>query len=753
MKFALLVSLALTLTLSLFYPLEGKRENQLTLNQVILSEGDTLLTPLPNIPGWLNDRFYYAWENNHLFKVDAQTGKSQPLYDRLFSNSLEEKSLSLASANDHTKNYNRFLFLENHTIYIYHTKEKKLETVFLDNQQENGKTSDSTRDQAITIANPTFSPDGDKIAYTLNNDLYVYSLINQKITRLTFTASDTILNGYASWVYYEEILGRSSQYKAFWWSSDSNKIAFMQFDESQVPVFSLFDSTGIYGKIETMRYPKPGYANPQVKLGIIDLTRDNSGLNWIPIADKNDHYLAFPFWNPQGNRLYFQWINRGQDEMKIVVYNCQDKKTSTLYHEKQPAWVDLIETGDIYILNNDDLLLRSSKDGWYHIYYIDGQGNQTATRQLTSGSWSVNKIEHIVENKQEIFFSAYKENSTDLYLYKTNFNGKKIIPLSFSPGCHDVKISPSAVYILDENSTISTPERLDLLDSSGKIIRHIANSATPNFKTYITGDIQLTKIKTSDGYELPVIWYFPPGFAQNQENQTIMKKYPVVLNVYGGPGSALVRNRFNGGYRRGLAKFYLAQQGIIQLYVDHRGTGHFGKKAMALMHRRLGYWEMHDYIDVVNHLKQLPFVDKNKIGIMGHSYGGYVAALALTYGADYFAYGISGSPVIDWQLYDSIYTERFMDTPQENPEGYKKSSVLTYVDRFKGKLRITHGTMDDNVHPQNTFQLLDQLLNTGQTVELMLYPGDRHGIRGKKRLENFSSDVNFWKRCFFQLSD
>jgi dipeptidyl-peptidase-4 len=270
------------------------------------------------------------------------------------------------------------------------------------------------------------------------------------------------------------------------------------------------------------------------------------------------------------------------------------------------------------------------------------------------------------------------------------------------------------------------------------VLRSLGESATPALAGYALGRAEIFRIPAADGLQLPAAWILPPGFAAGNQ-------YPVVLSIYGGPGARSVLDAFP----RRLDDHYLAQQGIIVLAVDHRGAGHFGKKAMEGMHRCLGKWEMADYGSAVAWLRTQPFVDGDRIGISGGSYGGYVAALALASAPDLFACGIAEFAVTDWTLYDSVYTERYMDTPAENPEGYRQGSVLSHAGTYRGGLRLTHGSMDDNVHMQNSLQLLDALLDLGKTVELMVYPGERHGIRGKKAAESAVSAVEFWKRHFF----
>ncbi len=697
---------------------------KLTTEQVIHNQGENLYNPLPDIRGWADDKHYYQFEEEKLFKVNAGNGKSSPVFDSKANNDLVKNGFRLNRAADETKDYNNFLFVKDGTIFLFLRQTNKLQMLF--NIPE-------TRGE---IKNPKFSPDGTRIAYTLKGNLFVFDIPAKKEIQVTTDGSEDILNGYASWVYYEEILGRRSRYRAFWWSPDSSRIAFMRFDQTNVPVFSIYSAPGDYGKLEHMKYPKAGFPNPTVKIGIAHLGTNR--VHWIDFSDTGEHYLAFPVWNQTGDKFFFQWMNRGQDHLKILGYDLTSNKLQPVYEEKQKTWVEFFEGDDFYVLKNNDLLIRSSKDGWYHIYYISRGGGH---HRVTGGDWPVTGIEGVDEKRRLIYFSARKEDSTENDFYRVDFSGKKIQRLTDFKGTHYVELSPGCRYFIDRYSSIHTPMRVDVRDARGRLVRKIADSYSPVLDKYRLAKVELFRIKTEDGYELPAVWYLPPDFDKS-------KKYPVVMSIYGGPGSSIVSNSYGGGYRRGLEKFFLAQEGIITLFVDNRGSGHFGKKGMDLMHRQLGKWEMFDYIQGVKYLRTLAFVDGGRIGIKGHSYGGYAAALALTYGADYFQYGISGSPVIDWRLYDSVYTERYMDTPRENPEGYDKSSTLSYVDKYKGWLRITHGTLDDNVHAQNTLQFVDKVLDAGKTVELMLYPGNRHGIRDKKSIEYRKSNINFWLKHF-----
>ncbi len=717
--------------------LYGGELKKLTVEQLLMGKSDPLFTRLPFISDWADNLHYFQFIDGKLFKVNAKTGVAG-----LFMASPKESVLDVNTlfpqfgGVEHTADYKKFLVEKDGNINLFQPEKNTLIPLIT---SETSQVATGGEELLDTPRNPTFSADGNSFAYTLKGDLYVYDITAAKNIRLTTDGSTEIFNGFASWVYYEEILGRASQYKAFWWSPDNQRIAFMRFDQSQVKEFAVFRDSGDYGNWEKTRYPKPGYPNPTVKIGIADITTKT--IEWIDVQEKQEHYLAHPVWNEKGNKLFFQYLNRGQDDLKILCYEVNSKTLKPIYEEQQKTWVDLLDEDDFYLLKNDDLLIRSSKDGWYHLYYISNQG---VTRQITTGLWSVKSIEAVNQKTQDIFFSAAKEDSNDQDLYKIGFNGKKIERLTAFKGSHRVKVSPDGGYFIDTYSSIDTPSRMELRDNRGRLIRPLGDSDTPLRASYEISKVkaELLHIKTEDGYLLPAVWYLPPDFDRT-------KKYPVVITVYGGPNNPIVANSYGEGYRGGLIKFFMAQEGIINLFVDHRGSGHFGKKGMDQMYRQLGKWELNDYIETVKYLRTLPFIDSEKIGIAGHSYGGYVTAYALTCGGDYFKYGIAASPVTDWRLYDSVYSERYMDTPQENPDGYKNSAAMSYVDKYQGQMRLTHGTLDDNVHPQNTMQLLETILDAGKNVELMLYPSSRHGVGGKKAMEYNRSNINYWLKHFF----
>lgn len=592
-----------------------------------------------------------------------------------------------------------------------------------------------TNDQVPEV-NARFSPDGSKLAYTKNKDLYVFDLALNKEIRLTSDASDKIYNGYASWVYMEEILGRASRYAAFWWSPDGNMIAYLRTDETSVPVFMLNrldEADGIHGKIEATPYPKAGDPNPMVKMGIADVTTART--IWVKTDYNVDQYIAWPFWTPDSKKLAIQVVNRDQNDLQIILADLQTGDYVQINEEKSKTWLDFHE--DIYVLENGTgYILRSYKSGFENLYYYGWDGN--LIQQLTDLKFRVTSIDRVDEILKEIYFSADGEESTDSHTFRVGFDGKNLRQLTSSEGTHSVSISPKGSYYTDTWNSITDAGSIIAYNKNGKLIRQIHKFDQPAFDQKIHPKYELVKIPTSDGlFNMPAIITYPVNFDPS-------KKYPVIFAIYGGPDSRNVYNKWQGTNAS-----WNSQNGIITFTVDHRGSGQFGRRGLDYLYRCLGKWEILDYEDAVKWLRSKPFVDGSRMGITGSSYGGYMTCLALTKGADYWTHGFAGSSVTDYRLYDDIYTERFMDTPQDNPEGYKDGSALTFVNKYKGSLYISHGDMDDNVHLQNSIWLISKLEDEGKEFEFMLYPGGRHGWGGAKAVFYRNEANNYWMRSFF----
>ncbi|MEO7765876.1 MAG: DPP IV N-terminal domain-containing protein, partial [Ferruginibacter sp.] len=572
--------------------------------------------------------------------------------------------------------------------------------------------------------NPTMSPDGNYVAFTKKNDLYTINISTQKTNRLTTDGSDVILNGYASWVYMEEILGRASQYRAFWWSPDSRKIAYFRTDDSKVPVFTITNSNGLHSEVESTRYPKVGDPNPSVKVGIVSADGENPV--WTKINEQDDQYFGLPYWKPDGSALLVQWMPRKQDQLKIYEVNPDTGELKDFYNEQQKTFISLDDEGEriTFLKNGKGFLLTSDKTGWKNLYYYDMKGK--LINPVTSGKFTVTNLEYVDEKNNLVYFCARgRENTARKDYYCVNMNGNNLKRLTFGEYNHSlIDPSPHGTYFITTYSNSSTPSKIALVNNKGKIIKELGDSKAPEFDEYNVAETELIRVKSDDGlFELPMKVTWPLHMDSS-------KKYPVLISVYGGPdaGDCWDSWTFNGQQQ------WYAREGLIQVVMDHRASGHFGKEGVNYMYHDLGHWELVDYSTMVKWLIANRHADPAKICITGFSYGGYMATLALTKGADVFTYGMAGGPVTDWTLYDSHYTERYMGLPSENPEGYKTSNVMNYVDKYKGMLQIVHGEGDNNVHMQNSLQLIGKLEDAKKDFEMMLYPGGKHGWGGNKGL-------------------
>ena len=578
-----------------------------------------------------------------------------------------------------------------------------------------------------TEKNPTLSPDGKWVAFTRDNDLYAIELASGREVRYTNDGSADIKNGHASWVYYEEIFGRSSQYRSFWWSPDSRHIAFYRFDDSRVPVFPLYNASGQHGHVEYTHYPKAGDPNPQVRVGIVPV--EGGRITWGDIDPETDQYLGTPFWRPDGSGLLVQWMPREQDNLKLLEINPETGNKLEIYDERQATWVDWIE--ELHWLPDGCFLMVRDFDGWEQIYLHRPDGS--LKQKLTSGRKWKTRIVSIDLKEQQVYFTSRGESATRNDLYRVRLDGKKQQRLTFGPYHHtNISLSPGNSYFLTRYESTSTPPTLALVNVRNGKTKLLGRTAISTATSQVSKS-EILWLKTEEGFELPALVYWPAGMQPG-------KRYPLDIHVYGGPGTASVVDHWSTPDSR-------QGQNTIKVVLDHRGSGHCGKAGMNYMHRNLGKWEMADYTAWVKLLSTYPCVDSTRVMISGGSYGGYLTILALTREADHFQYGYAQYGVTDWMLYDSHYTERYMDAPKDNPEGYKAASVFTYLDRYRSRgdamLRIVHGMMDDNVHVQQSIQLVDSLQRLDKRFEMMFFPYERHGWRGGKLRFSLQDRQNF----------
>ncbi len=702
MKRFVLIFMLITLTFSF------AQKKRLSFEQTFLFAAPHITEPLPSFVKWTEAGAIIA-EGNKYKLVDYDFGTDDFIdYSELITDLPDEyKTARVAEKGEDLLHY----VLEAHGDLFYFSAE--------DNEYK--QLTALKGDEK----NPKFSPDYSKAAFTNGNNLYVADVASGVTRQITDDGSETIKNGYASWVYYEEILGRRSHYRAFYWSRDSRKIAFLRFDDSPVPRFPLFDAEGTHGKLEWQYYPKAGDPDPKVRLDVA--SAEGGGITHIDSAVNGEKYIAWIFWTPQNN-LFYETVNREQDSLKFFIYDFRNGTRKLVYSEYQNSWVEFIEK---IIFGENAFYFVSDCDGTGKVYAYDYDGNRIG--KYGSDEINLAKI-RAIDKDGNIYCEGFPLGSADNYLYK--LNGSTIENLTPQSGYHSVNVSPDGKFMLDVFSDLKTPTVMIAKNFETGKDSVLFDSKTDAFDEYELCESELFYIENRDGLKLPAIKTLPPDFNED-------KKYPVLFYIYGGPGYALVKNRFP----RWFFADYYAQLGMIVVTADNRGAGHYGKKTLAQLHRNLGRYDLNDFIDAAEYMKKLPYVDSTRIGITGGSYGGYMTLLALTRGADTFTHGLAEFAVTDWRLYDNVYTERYMDKPSENPEGYEFGSVLTYANMLKGKLRITAGNMDDNVHYQNTLQLIDKFENFGKDFELMIYTNERHGYRSKWLYAN-KGNIDFWKRSF-----
>ena len=626
--------------------------------------------------------------------------------------------------------------------------------------------------------NLTWSPDSSMIAFTRANDLYVYDLAAGREKRLTFDGSDVILNGYASWVYYEEIFGRPSHYRAFWWSPDSRRIGFYRFDNGEVPMFPIYSPAGQDGSLNRTRYPKAGEKNPEVRIGMIDVRALPFGAPerkvarktvWADFDPSEDQYFGTPLWGPDGASFYVSREPRIQNTLDLYRVSALDGSKELIYHETYKTWLEWID--NVIFTDRGLYMARAFETGWEQVYFLSYDGKEF--RRLTDGpNWRISLI-RVDEGTGTVYFTANRDATMRPTLYRADAQGQ-VVALTdprlavslvrFSPdGKHFVAslsnyTTPTQVWLYETRSAPMAWKNRRLLDSAPKGMHvddraarsalKVADAAGPDFDASAYALPQIVTIPAEDGLMMPAAVTYPVGFDPS-------RKYPVHFEIYGGPNTAYVRDSWR---RPAPLNQWWSEQGIIHVVADGRAAGHNGRAGTDLVYRNLTDVPVKDFLTWAAYFKSLPYVDGDRIGVEGFSFGGTMTAMLLLRHSDVFRCGIAGGGVYDWKLYDSHYTERFMETPQTNPEGYRKACVLEYVGEYPVKagafadstaaggvmLKLTHGTGDDNVHFQNTLQLVDALQKAGKDFQLMIYPDGMHGYRGPQALHSWASDHDFW---------
>ena len=570
-------------------------------------------------------------------------------------------------------------------------------------------------DQSDTLDNTSFSPDAHKVAFVRDYNLFVVDLAAPKPRALTTDGNSKLLNGKLDWVYQEEVYGRGD-FLGYWWSPDSKRIAFLQLDESPVKEFDLIDHIPAYQALEKYTYPKAGTPNPNVKLGVVEV--DGGAITWIDLHkySKDEPIIARVGWKPDSSKLLHMVCNREQTWMDINQADPATGRTETLFRESTQAWIETDKSELPHWLDDGTFLFLSERNGWKHIFHYAADG--TLLRQVTNGKWEIEKIHGVDQKQGMIYFSANEHSPIAHDIYRATLDGKSILRLSSTEGSHQASFDPGLSCFLDTWSDATTPPQTRLYRSNGELVRVLAENKVAALASYKLSKPEFLQVKTRDGFVMEAMLIKPLDFDPS-------KKYPVWSNTYSGPHAPSVHNSWSG--HEGMWFQLLAQKGYLIWVCDNRSASGKGAESAWTSYKHFGVQELKDLEDGVGYLKTLPYVDATRIGIGGWSFGGFMTTYALTH-SDQFKIGIAGGSVTDWHLYDSIYTERYMLTPEHNPAGYASTSVQSAAKNLHGKLLLIHGTMDDNVHLQNTLQLVYELQKSGKQFDLMLYPKSGHGV-------------------------
>lgn len=581
------------------------------------------------------------------------------------------------------------------------------------------------------IQEPTFSPDGEKVAFVFNRNLLIKNLKDDTIIQVTQDGNEQTINGITDWVYEEEF----GFVKAFEWNSDSSKIVFLRFDESKVPVFSM-DIYGedLYQYQYKFRYPKAGESNSEVSIHLFDfnsnktiqlLLKDNLSPYYIPrIKFTNNPFL-----------LTVQTINRKQNHLQLHLVNLQMNTSKVLIEEKSKTYIDI--KNNLNFLNNNNFFWLSERDGYNHIYqYLF---KQDILNQITTGKWEVTTLYKYNSQTKEVYFGAAKYSSIERGVYSIDSYGNNLRTLTQESGYNGATFNYDGSKFIHSYSDEKTPPKYFLrLTKDGSKLKALLHNTSlrDQLKQYNLPNKEFMHMRIND-QDLNAYLIKPKDFDP-------LKRYPLLLFQYSGPGSQQVTNRW--GNNRDLWHKMLTQKGYIIACVDGRGTGFKGEYFKKMTYMKLGKLETQDQISVAKKLSALPYIDEDRTGIWGWSYGGHMATHSLLLGNDVFEMAIAVAPVTNWRFYDTIYTERFMRTPQENPEGYDLNSPINYADRLKGKYLLIHGSGDDNVHVQNSMRMIQALIDSNKQFEWMIYPDKNHGIYGgNTQIHLYSKMTNFIK--------
>ncbi len=734
---SIVIACVLLLLVGMAPPAAGQQQEKITV-EWIYSDSSAGLTALPRFT-WLDDNTALLYdprkpeEVRTFERLDPKTGRRTPVLDmRKALQSLEkllgeEKTPDLLPwpvALDRRGRKAAYLFQGD--IYLLDLKKAQFSRV----------TDTGEGEKAIR-----FSPDGRRLAYVRANDLYEYDIDKSAERRLTRDGSDTILNGTLTWLYWEEIFDRRDI--GYWWSEDSKAIAFLRTDQSPVSVMRFVDFEPYVPRVLTQRYPKAGTDNPIVRVGIVEV--ETGKTTWVDLNDHPYEYLARVKWLPDSRRLSVETLNRPQTELDLYFADRFTGKVTPVLQETDKAWVNIHD--DLYFLKDGaHFIWASERDGYAHLYRYTMDGK--LVNKITRGDWAIRSagggvywlrqaVVGIDEEQGWIYFTALKKSSVERHLYRIHFDGSGLERLSKEEGFHSISASPNARYYLDRFSNIRTPPSLSLYRSDGTLQRVLAPARTELVAKYDMQLPDLFTIPAGDGFPLPAQLLKPRDFDPH-------KKYPLILYVYGGPSAPAVQDQWSTSI---YFDQILLRKGYLVGRVDNRSATAISKKLENLILGQMsGPVELKDLLAAVRWWKSQPYVDPDRVGIWGWSGGGSFTLNAMTHSKEFKA-GIAVAAVTDWHFYDTKWAEFAMKRPQDNPEGYEKTSLVKAAGNLHGRLLLVHGTGDDNVHPQNAWAFINELIKADKRFELMMYPMRKHHIGDRPaRIHLFHTMLEFWQR-------
>lgn len=588
---------------------------------------------------------------------------------------------------------------------------------------------------------PSFSPDGGAVAFVRGFDLYRLDLANGREKALTQGGKENVLlNAKNDWVYWEEIWGRSPE--SYWWSPDGKRIAYYQFDESPVPSYPLVDFLPTYPTVDWQKYPKAGQPNPKVRIGVLDVAKGKTV--WLATGGAPDDYLARVHWTPGSEAVVVERLNRDQTRLDLVRCEAATGRCAPFFTEEAKTWVNL--TNDGRFLEDGRFLWTSERTGWRQLYLYGSDGK--LVRELTVGLQVVTSIDAVDEAAGTVYYSTYSGagmGAANRMVYRLSLEGGTPQALTQAAGWNEALVAPGAKHWLHTVSTSEEPPRRRVLETGGKLVLELPAGPAPSYDPKGLPRFEALTIWSLEGNKLPARILKPAGFDPKKPGFDPNKEYPAIMYHYGGPASQMVVNRWDSRVRDAWHR-RMAQRGYVVLTVDNLTTAFFGKGGEDKVHRNFGAYNTDAQVAGVEYLKTLGYVDPARIGLWGWSGGGTNTLLAVLQKPGVWKAAVAGAPVTDWKLYDSVWTERYLDTPQDNPRGYESSSPVTYAGQLKDRLLLVHGTADDNVHPQNTVVMSQALIDAGALFEELILPRQKHGLRGKAEEHFYRAMADFFDR-------